>query len=108
MTNGLLDHPRARETNERTRFGDVQIAKHREARRDSAGGRIGEDADIRNFLFIQPHTPKAKVLTRVITSPSHLKRLVAALKDNLDKYEARFGPIAAGENAAAKPSGYYQ
>lgn len=61
-----------------------------------------------DFLFIQPHSPKAKVLTRVITSPAHLKRLVAALKDNLDKYEARFGPVAAGENAAAKPSGYYQ
>ncbi len=61
-----------------------------------------------DFLFIQPHAPKARVLSRIITSPAHLKRLIAALKDNLEKYEARFGAVELAEDAAAKPSTYYQ
>lgn len=63
-----------------------------------------------DFLFIQPQTPKAKVLARVISSPAHAKRLLWALKDNIDKYEARFGAISAEEPKAAqgKPSGFYQ
>ena len=30
---------------------------------------------------------------RVIVSPSHLKRMIRALEENLKNYEARFGPI---------------
>ena len=63
-----------------------------------------------DFLFLQPQTPKTKVLTRIISSPVHAKRLLWALKDNLDKYEERYGPIPAGENPgdAASPVGVYQ
>lgn len=66
---------------------------------------------ILDFLFLQPQAPKTKVLTRLVSSPVHAKRLLWALKDNLEKYEARFGPIAAGEAAApapAKATGFYQ
>lgn len=34
-----------------------------------------------------------QVVSRVITNPPHLKRVVAALEDNIRKYEAQFGPI---------------
>ena len=33
------------------------------------------------------------VVSRVITSPAHLKRIAAALQDNLKKYETSYGPI---------------
>ena len=61
-----------------------------------------------DFLFLQPQTPKTKVLARLITSPVHAKRFLAALQDNVAKYEARFGTINAGETAApqARPSVY--
>ena len=63
-----------------------------------------------DFIFLQPQAPKAKVLARLVTSPVHAKRLLAALKDNLAKYEARYGPIAAGDAAEpqAKPAAYFQ
>lgn len=62
-----------------------------------------------DFIFLQPQNPKAKVLARVISSPVHAKRLLWALKDNLEKYEARFGPIKAGEAPEpANPVGFYQ
>ena len=33
------------------------------------------------------------VVSRVITSPAHVKRIVGALQDNLKRYEAAHGPI---------------
>jgi hypothetical protein len=46
-----------------------------------------------DFIFHSPQPPKAKVRSRVITNPSHAKRLLAALQDNVARYESRFGPI---------------
>lgn len=65
---------------------------------------------ILDFIFLQPQNPKAKVLSRIITSPAHAKRLLWALKDNIEKYEARFGAIRAGEapEAQSKRIGFYQ
>ena len=48
---------------------------------------------ILDFIFLQPQVPKAKVRSRIITSPAHAKKLLAALEDNIKKYEARFGKI---------------
>lgn len=46
-----------------------------------------------DFIFVQPQVPKAKVRSRIITSPKHLKRLIAALQENLQSYENAFGPL---------------
>ncbi|RMG12193.1 MAG: DUF3467 domain-containing protein [Deltaproteobacteria bacterium] len=59
-----------------------------------------------DFIYVQPQAPQATVRSRVITSPRHMKRLVAALQDNLKKYEAKFGPIPA--DPAPLPSSEYK
>jgi hypothetical protein len=46
-----------------------------------------------DFIYVQPQQPKAAVRARIITSPRHMKRLLAAMTDNLQKYEARFGVV---------------
>ena len=61
-----------------------------------------------DFLFLQPQTPKTKVLARLITSPVHAKRFLVALQDNIAKYEARFGTINAGEAPPPTRPGVYQ
>ena len=61
-----------------------------------------------DFLFLQPQTSKTKVLTRLITSPVHAKRLLWALTDNIEKYEARHGAINAGQPPAEPRAGVYQ
>ncbi len=63
---------------------------------------------ILDFLFLQPNAPKTKVLSRLITSPVHAKRLMWALKDNVEKYEARHGAINAGPGPAEPRAGVYQ
>lgn len=47
-----------------------------------------------DFIRVVPGMPKAKVKTRVIISPSHAKRLLGALSDNLKRYEAANGSIS--------------
>jgi hypothetical protein len=37
------------------------------------------------------------VNARVVVSPGHLKRMIAALSENLSRYEQRFGVVAASE-----------
>jgi hypothetical protein len=46
-----------------------------------------------DFIYVQPQQPKAKVRSRVITNPKHMKRLLVAMQDNLAKFEAKFGAI---------------
>ncbi len=48
---------------------------------------------VMDFIRIMPGVPKAKVKSRVIITPEHAKRLLAALKDNIRKYEETFGSI---------------
>ncbi len=33
------------------------------------------------------------LVSRVIVSPGHMKRIIAALSDNLQKYETKYGPV---------------
>ncbi len=54
-----------------------------------------------DFIRVMPGVPKARVKSRIIVSPSHAKRLLNALKDNVDKYEHAFGPI--GERQSDSP-----
>jgi hypothetical protein len=46
-----------------------------------------------DFVGVMPGVPKAQVKSRVLMAPEHAKRLMAALQENIRKYEATFGPV---------------
>ena len=46
-----------------------------------------------DFVKIMPGVPKAKVKARILLTPQHAKRLLAAMQDNISKYEAVHGTI---------------
>ncbi len=46
-----------------------------------------------NFIYVFPNVPQGKLLASVILNPSHAKRLLNALAENISRYEAQFGPI---------------
>lgn len=46
-----------------------------------------------DFVYVQPQQPRGRVHSRIITSPRHMKRLLAALQDNVERYESRYGTI---------------
>ena len=59
---------------------------------------------ILDFIRIMPGTPKAKVQSRVVLAPEHAKRLMMALKDNINKYENALGKIQLHEDMNLPPS----
>lgn len=56
-----------------------------------------------DFVRVVPGVPKAKVKSRVILTPEHAKRLLFALKDNVDKFESMNGEIKLQSNV----NGYF-
>lgn len=46
-----------------------------------------------DFVNVMPGTPKSKVKSRIILTPQHAKRLMKALKENIQRFEAGNGPI---------------
>lgn len=47
---------------------------------------------ILDFLYIQQQpAPYGKLVSKVILSPGHARRLLTALQDNIRKYEEQFG-----------------
>lgn len=52
-----------------------------------------ENEFVFDFAYLQPANLNAKVRARVISSPRHTKRLLAALQKNLERYEERYGKI---------------
>jgi hypothetical protein len=68
-----------------------------------------------DFTRVLPGVPKAKVHARVIMTPQHTKLLLNALKDNIEKFEGKFGeiklqgepptPSSIGFQPPAKPGG---
>jgi len=46
-----------------------------------------------DFARVLPGVPKAQVRSRVILAPEHAKRLLAALQENIMRYEKEYGQI---------------
>ena len=46
-----------------------------------------------DFINVMPGSPKAKVRSRIILTPEHVKKFIKALDENLNKFESSFGEI---------------
>ena len=56
---------------------------------------------ILDFIRVMPGVPKARVKSRIVVTPGHAKRLLAALAENVQRYEAQHGEI--GEVVLQQP-----
>lgn len=63
----------------RGRFSNTMLVTH------------GPEEFIMDYLLQSPNG--AHLVSRVIVTPGHMKRIVRALQENLEKYEGRFGEI---------------
>jgi hypothetical protein len=58
-----------------------------------------------DLMYMAPHSPRASVRARAISSPKHTKRLLLALQEQIRRYEERFGMIdLSGPNPAERIS----
>ena len=55
-----------------------------------------------DFFTMMPQV--GKLVSRVVVSPGHLKRILRALADNLTRYEAAHGPIKEAPPPPTMPS----
>jgi hypothetical protein len=46
-----------------------------------------------DFVNVMPGTPKSKVKSRIILTPTHAKRFMKAMMDNVKKFESSNGVI---------------
>ncbi len=53
---------------------------------------------VMDFVRMAPGMPKARVKARVVVTPQHAKRLLAALKENIAKWEATYGTMPESQN----------
>lgn len=54
-----------------------------------------KDEVVFDFLTLFP--PQGHLVSRVVTTPAHAKQILAALTENIAKYEKQFGPLTAAE-----------
>jgi len=59
-----------------------------------------------DFIRVMPGVPKAKVKSRIILTPEHAKRLLAAMQDNIEKFEAINGRIKTQQEPAGFPMNF--
>ena len=62
-----------------------------------------------DFTRVLPGIPKARVHARIVMTPQHTKMLLNALRDNVEKFELKFGEVKiAGEMVAGAPGAFTQ
>ncbi len=59
-----------------------------------------------DFVRLVPNVPKAKVKSRIILTPTHAKRLLSALADNVRKFENQHGSIKDKDNQQMPPMSF--
>ncbi len=57
-----------------------------------------------NFIYLFPTVPQGKLVASMIVSPTHAKRLMRALEENMARYEAQFGAIHEGPESGPPPN----
>jgi hypothetical protein len=55
---------------------------------------------IMDFLMVAPSA--GCVTSRVVVSPGHVKRILAALEENIKRYESKYGKIQRAEDPKGK------
>lgn len=46
-----------------------------------------------DFTRVTPGVPRARVLSRIIMTPQHMKLLMNAMRENMERYENQFGEV---------------
>lgn len=62
---------------------------------------VRHNKDEFHLFFANIMPPTGRIVSKIVTSPGHMKRIMAAMQDNLKKYEDQFGQIDEAEAPAS-------
>ncbi len=71
----------------------IQIADNIPGAEYTNFANISHNQEEFQIMFANVMPPSGRVVGKLITTPGHFKRIVAAMTENLKKYEERFGMI---------------
>ena len=54
---------------------------------------VNHNKDEFMMIFANVAGPSGKVVSKIITTPGHMKRILSAFQENIKKYEDQFGEI---------------
>jgi hypothetical protein len=57
-----------------------------------------------NFVYVFPSGNQGKLLSSMIVSPGHAKRIWRALGENISRFETLYGPIKEGPEGTPGPN----
>jgi len=57
-----------------------------------------------NFIYVFPNMVQGKLVSSIIVSPGHAKRLLRALSENINRYESQFGPVREAPEPQVPPT----
>ena len=67
---------------------------------------INHNRDEFQLMFLNILGPAGRVTAKIITSPGHFKRIIAAMQENLKKYEEQFGDVKVADGPEGKEIGF--
>ncbi|MEA3398607.1 MAG: DUF3467 domain-containing protein [Patescibacteria group bacterium] len=67
---------------------------------------INHNKDEFQMMFLNIMGMSGRVGGKIITSPGHFKRMIAAMDDNLKKYESQFGQVKEAVGLEGKEIGF--
>ena len=71
----------------------IQIADNIPGAEYTNFANISHNQEEFQIMFANVMPPSGRVVGKLITTPGHFKRIVAAMTENLKKYEEHFGQI---------------
>ncbi|PIP33380.1 DUF3467 domain-containing protein [Candidatus Falkowbacteria bacterium CG_4_10_14_0_2_um_filter_48_10] len=78
---------------------EIKIADNLPGAEYANAMQINHNQDEFQLFFLNIAGLSGRVVGKIITSPGHCKKMIAALSENLRRYEERFGPIKQAPDA---------
>jgi len=103
MTNSMEDEKKDVPQGKRQ---EIKIADNIPGAEYANAMQINHNKDEFQMMFLNILGPSGRVTGKIITSPGHFKRMIAAMSDNIKKYEERFGEVKEAEGPENKEIGF--
>jgi len=76
---------------------EIKIADNIPGAEYANAAQISHNKDEFQMFFFNIVGQSGRVIGKIITNPGHYKRMIAAMVDNLKKYEEKFGEVKEAE-----------
>jgi len=81
-------------TNQQPQKQEIKIADNIPGAEYANAMQVNHNKDEFQIMFLNIMGASGRVVGKIITNPGHYKRIVAAMSENLKKYEDKFGEIS--------------